>query len=87
MNERKKSQGEIFNIGTGIQTGILELANKIIRMSGSSSNIRHEKERAADLEQLEADCSKTEELLNWRPKYSINQGLQITISWFKKLLE
>ena len=87
MNERKKSHGQIFNIGTGIQTGILELANKIIKISGSLSNIRHEKERAADLEQLEADCSKTEKLLDWKPKYSINQGLEITISWFKKLLE
>ena len=70
MKEREKTQGEVFNIGTGIQTSIV-----------------YESERAADLERLEADCSKTEKLLKWKPTYSIDKGLDITISWFKKLLE
>ena len=87
MKEREKTQGEVFNIGTGIQSSILDLAKKITEMSGSSSELVYESERAADLERLEADCSKTEKLLKWKPEYTIDKGLDITISWFKKLLE
>ena len=87
MNKREKTQGEVFNIGTGIQTSVLDLAKKIIDISGSSSELVYESGRAADLERLEADCSKTEKLLKWKPTYSIDKGLDITISWFKKLLE
>ena len=87
MKEREKTQGEVFNIGTGIQTSILDLAKKIMEISGSSSELVYESERAADLERLEADCSKTEKLLKWKPEYTIDKGLDITISWFKKLLE
>tara|TARA_B100000408_G_scaffold81180_1_gene61965 strand:+ start:235 stop:1209 length:975 start_codon:yes stop_codon:yes gene_type:complete len=87
MNKREKTQGEVFNIGTGIQTSVLDLAKKIIDISGSSSELVYESGRAADLERLEADCSKTEKLLKWKPVYSIDKGLDITISWFKKLLE
>jgi len=87
MKEKEKTQGEVFNIGTGIQTSILDLAKKIMEISGSSSELVYESERAADLERLEADCSKTEKLLKWKPEYTIDKGLDITISWFKKLLE
>ena len=87
MNKREKTQGEVFNIGTGIQTSILDLAKKIIDISGSSSELVYESGRAADLERLEADSSKTEKLLKWKPEYTIDKGLDITISWFKKLLE
>lgn len=87
MKEKEKAKGEIFNIGTGVQTSVIDLANKIINISGSSSKLVYKEERSADLEKLEADCSKTEELLNWKPKYSIDEGLEITISWFKELLK
>ena len=87
MNKREKTQGEVFNIGTGIQTSVLDLAKKIIDISGSSSELVYESGRAADLERLEADSSKTEKVLKWKPEYTIDKGLDITISWFKKLLE
>ena len=87
MKEKEKTKGEIFNIGTGVQTSVIDLANKIINISGSSSKLVYKEERSADLEKLEADCSKTEELLDWKPKYSIDEGLEITISWFKELLK
>ena len=39
------------------------------------------------LERLEADISKTSEILDWSPKFNIEEGLKITIKWYKNLID
>ncbi len=78
--------GEIFNIGTCKQTSIMELAEMIIKLSGSKSEIIFEKGRSADLMSLEADYSEINKKIGWCPKYDLLEGLKKTISWYKKFL-
>ena len=86
IEKSNQSKGQTFNIGTGIQTSIRDLAQKIITASDSKSEIDFIKGRPADLERLEADISKTSEILEWSPKFSIEDGLKITIEWYKNLI-
>ena len=87
IEKNNESKGQTFNIGTGIQTSIKDLAQKIISISDSKSEIDFIEGRPADLERLEADISKTSEILDWSPKFNIEDGLKITIKWYKNLID
>ncbi|RLG19888.1 hypothetical protein DRN67_01475 [Candidatus Micrarchaeota archaeon] len=79
--------GLVFNIGTGEQISILNLAKKIIEISGSDSEIVFQKGRSADIKALEADYSLIREKTGWKPKYTLDQGLKRTIDWYRKVLK
>ena len=83
---REKAIGETFNIGTGKQTSIIDLAKKIKELTNSASEIKFESGRWADLQSLEADVSKTKEKLNWEPEFSLEEGLKRIIEWYKKFV-
>ena len=82
-----KCKGEIFDIGTGVQTSIIDLANKIIDISESSSELRFASGRPAELERLEADTSRIKEVLEWSPSHTLEKGLVKTIPWYRLVLE
>lgn len=77
--------GEIFNIGTGRQTTIKELAQTVVRLTKSKSEIKLNtyKGRPWDSNHWQADMRKTKTVLNWSPKFTLRQGLQKTIRWYK----
>lgn len=85
MVRRKENNGEIFNLGTGRQTSILELAQKIKELTQSSSELVFKSGRSADLAALCADISKTRQKLDWEQKYTLEEGLRRTISWYKSV--
>ncbi len=82
--KKNKIKGEIFNIGTGKQLKIKDLAQKIISLTNSSSKISFIEQRKGDLRALEADISKISSKLEWKPVFSLEQGLEKTIDWYRK---
>lgn len=84
LKKRDKLAGEILNIGTGKQTSIRELAEKIIKYSGSKSKIVFKGQRGGDLNALEADVKKIKSVLDWEPAVGLDEGLKNTIEWYKK---
>lgn len=87
MERAERCRGEIFNIGTGVQTSMLALAEKIRKIAKSSSKIKFSKGRPADLERLEADFGRAKEVLEWSPAYSLDEGLARTIPWYRSAAE
>lgn len=87
VSKRKQFKGSIFNIGTGKQTYILELAEKIVKLANSPSRIISKSGRFADLEKLEADITRTTEKLGWKPKCTLEEGLERTINWYRRLVK
>ena len=75
--------GDIFNIGSTDEITILELANLILKMTGSSSKTVHVEKREDDPVRRSADISKAKNLLGWRPKISLDKGLHETIDWIR----
>lgn len=86
ISKDKRLAGEVFNIGTEKQTSIKALAYMIKALAGSSSDIRFEAGRSADLMSLEADYTGINEKTGWKPEYSLEEGLKRTIAWYKKVL-
>ena len=65
---------------------MLELANKIIEITGSKSEIVHKPLPVDDPKIRRPDISKAKNQLGWEPKVSLEEGLEKTIEWFKSVL-
>lgn len=74
------------NLGNPGEFTILELAEKIIRLTGSSSRIVHNPLPQDDPARRCPDISLAEAKLDWRPKVGLDEGLAATVDDFKKRL-
>lgn len=75
--------GETVNLGSGVGTSLLQLANAAVDAAESNSDIRLDHSRRGEVEQFVADISKAERLLNFTPDYSLQEGLPATVEWYK----
>ena len=82
----QKAKGEIFNLGTGKQSKITDVVNLIKKITNSSVKPQYGQIKPAQCEPKSwlADISKIKKLLNWQPKYNLEEGLKRNIEWFKK---
>ena len=76
-----------INLGNPGEFTIKELAEKVISMTGSKSKIIFNPLPQDDPKQRQPDITLAKETLNWRPKISLETGLQPTIEYFKQELE
>ncbi|MBC7091571.1 MAG: SDR family oxidoreductase [Nitrososphaeria archaeon] len=77
-------RGEVLNVGNPKETSILELAEKIIKLTGSSSKIVFTEPRPDDPRRRCPDIRRAKELIGWEPKVQLEEGLKYTIEWFRK---
>ena len=71
--KNKNAFGEIFNVGTGEESTVLELATKI------SDNITYIPSRPGEAQQTLADITKAKEILNWEAKKSLENYIKENI--------
>ena len=74
------------NLGNPSERTILNLAELIIKLTGSKSKIIHMPLPADDPVKRQPDITTAESVLNWKPKVGIEEGLMKTIQYFKELL-
>jgi UDP-glucuronate decarboxylase len=75
-----------MNIGNPSEFTILELAQKVIDLTGSASKIVYEPLPSDDPKQRQPDIEQAKKVLQWEPKVSLDEGLKPTIEYFDKLL-
>lgn len=73
---------EVFNIGNDEEVTIRDLAKKIIMLTESKSKIKFLDLPQDDPKQRKPDLSKAEELLDYTPSFTLDEGLKKTIQWF-----
>jgi UDP-glucose 4-epimerase len=76
------SNAEMFILGTGVETSVIEAFRMICRLMGSNVTPRFEAARVDDIKKMRYSFSKAMRLLRWRPKTSIEDGLRRTIQQF-----
>lgn len=75
--KNEQSIGESINIGSGTETSINELAEILIKTFGLENvKPKHVKGKAGDIKHSCADISKAKELLDFKPKISLEEGLR-----------
>ncbi len=77
---------EPINLGNPSPVTMTELANEIIQLTGSKSKIEHEVLPSDDPLIREPDITKAKLLLDWEPKITREDGLRMTIDYFKKIV-
>jgi UDP-glucose 4-epimerase len=70
-----------FNVGTGVETSVLELARTILNAAGANVPIEHVDARPGELQRSAVDPGKLEAQWHWRPEVSLAEGLQRTYEW------
>ncbi|MFA5356561.1 MAG: UDP-glucuronic acid decarboxylase family protein [Candidatus Omnitrophota bacterium] len=71
------------NIGNTNEFTIMELTKIILRLTGSKARIIYKPLPADDPKQRKPDISRAKKLLRWKPRIQLEEGLKITIEWFK----
>jgi UDP-glucose 4-epimerase len=73
--------GGIFNVGTGMETSVLELYDGVRRVSGSEQEPELAPARIGELQRSVLDVSLAERELRWRPQHPLEDGLERTWAW------
>jgi UDP-glucuronate decarboxylase len=76
-----------INLGRPGEFTILALAEKILELSGSSSEIIFKELPADDPRQRKPDITLARDILNWEPEVELDEGLKKTIAYFHKVLK
>lgn len=85
MNSDDNITGPI-NLGNPDEWTILELAERIIKLTKSKSKIVFKPLPDDDPKRRKPDIEKAKNLLNWQPKVDLDYGLKETITYFRKIL-
>jgi len=83
----ERSNGEAFNVGSGVPVSILDLTKMIIKKVGSGSfeMVPYPKERKnIEIGDYFADIGKVKRMLGWSPATPIDEGLEKTIDFYRK---
>ena len=82
--EEAQAVNKTFNIGNPRATcTVLDLAQKIIKLSKSKSKIKFQKIKYPDVEIRVPSIKKAEKYLKFHPKIGLEEGLIKTINWYK----
>ena len=86
MNSEDGFRGPV-NLGSPIEFTILELAQKIIDLTGSNSKIINKPFPEDDPKKRQPDIALAMEKLSWEPKIELDDGLERTIKYFSEKIE
>ena len=82
-----RARGQVFNIGNPQEITIMDLAQKVKKLAGSTSRIVHRPLPPDDPQRRCPDISKAKKLLGWSPTVPLDEGLRKTIQWFRQCRE
>ena len=77
---------DVFNIGNPNEMTVGQLAEKIIELTESTSEIKYLELPNDDPKQRKPDITKAKTKLNWEPKVNLDEGLAKTITWVEEQL-
>jgi len=81
-----KALGDVFNVGTGIETSVNRLA-EIIGQFSHEISIENVPERDIDnIRRRSIDIEKIHQRLGWSPRVTIKKGIEETLNWYEKSL-
>jgi len=83
----EKGDNEVFNIGTGRGTTVNQLFKLLKEITGYDKEPVYKPPRKGDVRKSILDYTKAKEKLGWEPKVSLEEGLKLTVEYFRKTLE
>ena len=88
--ETPRIEGQVFNLGTGQEIRVGELAAKIMKMLGGQVEVQKDAARLrpekSEVVRLLSDNSLAKQKLKWEPRVTLDEGLARTIEWIRSHL-
>jgi len=79
----KQMIGQTINLGTGVEIPVKTLAEKVLKITGQAQGtIQHDNPRPGDVLRLWAETSRARKLLNFKPRISLDEGLEKLLAWY-----
>lgn len=88
LASRPELAGEAFNFSNEIQVTVLELAKDILRLASANElelDVRGEAQHEISHQYL--DAKKARDMLGWRPRFNLEEGLTSAIQWYRDFLQ
>lgn len=85
--EEKGLAGEAFNFSNEIQLTVLDLVDKILKAMRSELKPRILNQGTHEIKHQYLSAEKARKLLDWKPDYSIDEGLEKTIEWYREFFQ
>jgi UDP-glucose 4-epimerase len=83
MSSQSKASYEVFNVGTGLGSSVLEVIKAFESSTGEKLNFKIVDRRAGDVIAAFADTSKANDILGWKAERSLEQALKDAWEWEK----
>jgi CDP-glucose 4,6-dehydratase len=80
-------RGEAFNFSNEIQVTVLDLVQRILDLMGSSLEPEVQNRASNEIRHQYLSAAKARTVLGWQPRYTLDEGLQRTIGWYRAFLE
>jgi nucleoside-diphosphate-sugar epimerase len=78
-----KASGEVINVATGGRISLNDLFRTIKELTGARVEPIYADPRAGDVKDSQADISKAERILGYRPTVNLQDGLKKTVEWYR----
>ncbi len=83
----KRGSATVFNVGTSIETNVLELWDACARAVAFKGEVRFAPPRLGELERIALDFTRARRKLGWSPQMSLDAGIADTAAWVRGGLE
>ncbi len=85
--ENSNIHGEAFNFSNEDPTAVIQIVNRILKLMESDLSPKILNETNNEIKNQYLSASKAKSLLNWQPYYTLDEGLEKTIKWYRTFLE
>jgi CDP-glucose 4,6-dehydratase len=86
MARQPEVLGQAFNFSTEIQVSVLEMVDRILRRMGSALAPDVRAEAKNEIQHQYLSAAKARRMLAWAPRWSLDEALSETISWYREFL-
>ncbi len=77
-------RGRVFNVGTGVGTGILEIAKQVLTLTGGDpAALAFGPDRPGQVRRQCCDAGRARDVLGWRAEIDLARGLAETVEWYR----
>jgi UDP-glucose 4-epimerase len=80
---RTKASGELINIGSKQELSVNDLHSRLAVLAEANFDPIYAPARPGELQRIFVDNSKAGEVLGWKPTVDLDEGLKLTVAWFK----
>lgn len=82
LPEKGRMDARAFNIGTGVGTSVIDIANQLQKAAGRSVPVEFAPHRPGEQQESFVNVEKAKQLLGWTPKVGLEEGLAKSYAWF-----